>query len=75
MFIVIADLPKDRSNWLPHKVGVEVAFPKHLTHEGQKYWHTNKIGVNFKSGLPAGEYENAEKQRVWMLVTGEIVPE
>ena len=76
MFIVITDLPKDRSNWLPHEIGVEVAFPTPISHEGQKYWHTNKVGVNFKSGLLAAEYENYEtRQRVWMLVTGEMVPE
>lgn len=62
------------SEWtIPFEVHVKVKWPSRVTWEGQWYYATGKEGV--RNGIPCAEYENDDRERVWLEVIGNIRPE
>ncbi len=62
----------------PFSVKVEVDWPANISHNGQSYYATDKVGVNFWSNYPTAEYRLAGEGRdvrVWMEVDGTITEE
>lgn len=57
---------------LPFKVEYKVEWPFKFPFKGNTYYHTGKVGYNFRDNCPSAEYSDAYEYRIWLDLEGVI---
>jgi len=68
----LKDLYQPINPKFPFKVEYKVEWPSKFPFNGHTYYHTGKVGYNFRDNCPSAEYDDFDYGRIWLDLEGVI---